>query len=194
MALSTSICRTPSRVICAAVLDTAPSPMRLPGCAPPKKTWPARPARPACAPPSPKRSSLGKPVTRRTSRYKGCCTSRCCDRRMRMHGSAALAASGRLPCRVSSPSSPGKTCRAASTAPPPMRITSSIPTTLTCSTTSPASWGSGSRGCRGYRNRCGSGLSSARGAVRNPARRVRPGGGDAPRSSSVAQPGHHRVR
>ena len=131
-ALTTPICRTRSRAICVAVPDIAPSPMRWPGCALRRRTSPARPVGRACATPSLRRSSPGKPVTRWISRWKGCCISRCCGRRMRMRGFFALDAREQLPCRGSSKSSPGRTCRAGSTARPPTRITWSIPTTPTC--------------------------------------------------------------
>ena len=52
---------------------------------------------------------------------------------------------GAWPCPASSPSSPGRTCRASSTPRRRTRITSSIPTTPTCSTTSSASSASASR-------------------------------------------------
>ena len=71
----------------------------LAGCAPRRRTSPARPAGRACATPSPRRSSPGTPATRWTSRWRGCCTSRCCDRRMPMRGFSRIGRSGPPPCR-----------------------------------------------------------------------------------------------
>ena len=63
---------------------------------------------------------------------------------MPMRASRRSTRARRSPSRASSPSIPGRTCRAGSTAPRCTRTIWSIPTTPTCSTTSPASSASGS--------------------------------------------------
>ena len=98
---------------------------------------PAEPVRP-------RRSSPARRATPWTWPSTACCTSRCCARRTRTPASSPSAATRRWPCRAWSRSSPGRTCRAGSTAPRRTRTIWSIPTTPTCSTTSCASSASAS--------------------------------------------------
>ena len=95
----------------------------------PRRTSPATPAAPA----SPIRSAQA--IVTGHARYtmdvrdrRACCTSRCCARRT-PHARiiAHRPRARRWPCRASSRSSPGRTCRAGSTAPRRTRTISSIP-------------------------------------------------------------------
>ena len=86
-------------------------------------------------PVQPTASSPARRATRWTSRWRACCTSRCCARRMPMPASRTSTAARRWPCPAWSPSSPGRTCRAGSTARRRTRTIWSTPTTPTCSTT-----------------------------------------------------------
>ena len=90
------------------------------------------------------RDGAGALHARRAADGEACCISRCCARRIRTRASDPSSATRPRPCRASSPSSPGRTSRAGSTARRRTRITSSIRTTPTSSTTSSASSASGS--------------------------------------------------
>ena len=85
---SEQTCRMRSRAISAAAPATARSPMRSHGIADVEEDIAGQ----ACGaslrqPVRARRSSPARPATRWTSRWRGCCTSRCCARRTRMRAS-----------------------------------------------------------------------------------------------------------
>ena len=92
----------------------------------------------------PRRSSPATPITRWTSRWRGCFTSRSSARRMRMRASRPSARKRPSPFRASMPCSHGRTSRDGPTRRPLTTTSTSIPTTPTCWTTSRGSSASGS--------------------------------------------------
>ena len=144
-ASSARTCRTRSRATSAAAPATARSTTRLHGMARVEEDVAGK----ACG------ASLPQPVRRGDRHRPGPLHDGRRDGGAAAPQGAALAArprphprasprARRWRCRASSRSSPGRTCRAGSTAPRRTRITSSIPTTPTCSTTSCASSASAS--------------------------------------------------
>ena len=111
---------------------------------PSSRTGPATPAAPASPTPWPSRSSPATPVTRWTSRWRGCFTSRSSAPRTRTRASRPSARTRRSPFRESTRFSPGRTCRGGPSRRPVTTTSTSIPTTPTCSTTSRGSSASGS--------------------------------------------------